>query len=97
MDDLISRSALLKCFSITKDGHKIPEKDCDNFEVTVSIKDIKRIIKNQPTAFNVDGVVEAIREYAECDDECAKTFYEGMGCKACMWNTMMDLVRKGGV
>lgn len=45
MSDLISRSELLKRFCINKDGHRMPERDCDNFEVTVSIKVVKTIIK----------------------------------------------------
>lgn len=49
MSDLISRSALLKCFCVTKEGRRIPEFDCDNKEVTVSIKDVKRVIRDQPT------------------------------------------------
>ena len=60
MSDLISRSELLKRFCINKDGHRIPERDCDNFEVTVSVKDIKTIIKEQPTAYSVDKVVEEL-------------------------------------
>ena len=57
MNDLINRSELLKRFCINKDGHRIPERDCDNFEVTVSVKDIKTIINEQPTAYSVDKVV----------------------------------------
>ena len=48
MIELISRKELLKCFCITKDGRRIPEVDCDNHEITISIKDIKRIIREQP-------------------------------------------------
>ena len=60
MSDLISRSELLKRFLVNKDGHRIPERDCDNLEVTVSIKDVKTIIKDQPTAYSVDKVVEEL-------------------------------------
>ena len=60
MSDLISRSELLKRFCINKDGYKIPERDCDNFEVTVSIKDVKTIIKEQPTAYDVDKIIEEL-------------------------------------
>ena len=67
-NDLISRSALLECFSITKDGHRIPERDCDNFEITVSIKDIKKIIKNQPIAYDVEKVVQQLEEMSFEDD-----------------------------
>ena len=62
MSDLISRNELLKRFCINKDGHRISERDCDNFEVTVSVKDIKTIIKEQPTAYDVDKVVKELNE-----------------------------------
>ena len=62
MSDLISRSELLKRFLVNKDGHRIPERDCDNFEVTVSIKDVKTIIKEQPTAYDVDKVVKELNK-----------------------------------
>lgn len=61
MSDLISRRELLKRFYVNKDGHRIPERDCDNFEVTVSIKDVKAIIKEQPTAYDVDKVVNQLK------------------------------------
>ena len=65
MSDLISRSELLKRFLVNKDGHRIPERDCDNFEVTVSIKDVKTIIHEQPTAYDIDKVVEELEKREE--------------------------------
>lgn len=67
MSDLISRSDLLKCFCVTKDGRRIPEVDCDNMEVTVSIKDVKKIIRRQPTIEAVPVVErnKIIDEFAE--------------------------------
>ena len=62
MSDLISRGELLKRFLMNKDGHRIPERDCDNLEVTVSIKDVKTIIKEQPTAYDIDKIVEELKE-----------------------------------
>ena len=62
MSDLISRNELLKRFCINKDGHRIPERDCDNFEVTVSVKDVKTIIKEQPTAYDVDKVIKELNK-----------------------------------
>ena len=50
-----------------------------------------------PTAYDVEKAVEEVKKIAGCNDKCAKTFYQGMGCKACMWNTMMNLIREGGV
>ena len=62
MSDLISRSELLKRFLVNKDGHRIPERDCDNLEVFVSIKDVKTIIKEQPTAYDIDKIVEELEK-----------------------------------
>lgn len=62
MSDLISRSELLKRFCINKDGHRIPERDCDNFEVTVSVKDVKTIINEQPTAYDIDKVIKELNK-----------------------------------
>lgn len=50
--DLICRSDLLKKFCVNSEGRRIPEVDCDNHEITVSIKDVKSIIREQPTAYN---------------------------------------------
>ena len=65
MNDLISRSELLKRFCINKEGHRIPERDCDNFEVTVSVKDVKAIIKEQPTAYDIDKVISELEKLAD--------------------------------
>ena len=65
MSDLISRNELIKRFLVSKDGHRIPERDCDNLEVTVSIKDVKTIIKEQPTAYSVDKVIEELEKLAD--------------------------------
>ena len=65
MSDLISRSELLKRFCINKDGHRIPERDCDNFEVTISVKDVKTIIKEQPTAYDIDKVILELEKLAD--------------------------------
>ena len=65
MSDLISRSELLKRFLVNKDGHRIPERDCDNLEVTVSIKDVKTIIREQSTAYDTDKVIEELEKLAD--------------------------------
>ena len=49
MNDLISRSELLKQFLVNKDWHRIPERDCDNLEVFVSKKMLRQSLRsNQP-------------------------------------------------
>ena len=76
MSDLISRSELLKRFLVNKDGHRIPERDCDNLEVTVSIKDVKTIIKDQPTAYDIDKVVEELKKSRAIGADCVGEGFE---------------------
>ena len=91
MSDLISRSELLKRFCINKDGHRIPERDCDNFEVTVSVKDIKTIIKEQPTAYNVDKVVEELELHSfEFGTDTLPVHYVRL-------NDAIEIVKQGGI
>ena len=91
MNDLISRSELLKRFCINKDGHRISERDCDNFEVTVSVKDIKTIIKEQPTAYDVDKVVEELELHSfELGTDTLPVHYVRL-------NEAIEIVKQGGV
>ena len=97
MSDLISRSELLKCFLVNKDGHRIPERDCDNLEVTVSIKDVKTIIKEQPTAYDIDKIVEKlekIRVKETCNKEKCDTKEI---CRICVVDDAIEIVKQGGV
>nr|DAQ01194.1 MAG TPA: hypothetical protein [Caudoviricetes sp.] len=87
MSDLISRREFLKRFCVNKDGHRIPERDCDNFEVTVSIKDIKTIIKEQPTAYDVEKVVEQLDTYIT----------KLVGRNSALYQTVMQIVKGGGI
>lgn len=92
MSDLISRKELLKCFCINKNGQRIPEVDCDNIEVTVSIKDVKRIIREQPTAFDTEKVVERL--------ESEKIIRYGLHTEETdimKIDDAIDIVKKGGV
>ena len=92
MSDLISRSELLKRFLVNKDGHRIPERDCDNFEVTVSIKDVKTIIKEQPTAYSVDKVVEKLETNKQNALEVEESIKEYN-----VWNKAIEIVKQVGV
>lgn len=56
-DDLISRRALMRKLSINSKGQTIPEVDCDNFSTNLSIKEVKDLVRNQPTI----DVVEVVR------------------------------------
>ena len=91
MSDLISRSELLKRFLVNKDGHRIPERDCDNLEVTVSIKDVKTIIKEQPTAYDIDKVVEELELHTlELGTDSLPVHYVRL-------NDAIEIVKQGGV
>ena len=104
MSDLISRNELIKRFLVSKDGHRIPERDCDNFEVTISVKDVKTIIHEQPTAYDIDKVVE---ELNKAKDEIANENYcrsinekekcEGRHCFKCCAEYLIEIVKRGGV
>ena len=97
MSDLISRSELLKRFLVNKDGHRIPERDCDNLEVTVSIKDVKTIIKEQPTAYDVEKVVDEL--YEERTEILLSNDYECEIINYCLDNfdNAIEIVKQGGV
>ena len=98
MNDLISRSELLKRFLVNKDGHRIPERDCDNLEVTVSIKDVKTIIKEQPTAYSVDKVIKELESFAKLAEDrwtngTSEHAYQEHKC----WVKAIEIVKQGGV
>lgn len=91
MSDLISRGELLKRFLVNKDGHRIPERDCDNLEVTVSIKDVKTIIKEQPTAYDIDKIVDELEKREEHYVEMLDWQGQSAICDA------IEIVKHGGV
>lgn len=101
MSDLISRSELLKAFNnknvqITFDlpveevlGEDV---DLDDFAMLVqdAIQAYKKMvidtIKNQPTAYDVDKVVEELDEYIT----------KIVGRKSALYQTIMKIVKRGG-
>lgn len=98
MSDLISRSELLKRFLVNKDGHRIPERDCDNLEVTVPIKDVKTIIKEQPTAYDIDKTVEELESFAKLAEDrwvngTSKHAYQEHKC----WVKAIKIVKRGRI
>ena len=98
MSDLISRSELLKRFLVNKDGHRIQERDCDNLEVTVSIKDVKTIIKEQPTAYDIDNVVDEL----EIERKTANNTYNSFNIDVDLGRVFglekaIEIVKHGGV
>ena len=85
-DDLISRKALLKQFMVSdsgRSGRRIPEYDIDNFPITLSIKDVKDIIRKAPTVFDMEKVIEELKDYlfekycVEGDEKIAEIVEKG--------------------
>lgn len=50
MTEYIERDAALKIITFTPDGQRIPEVDCDNFPIQVSISDVKKYLRSIPAA-----------------------------------------------
>ena len=90
---LIDADELLRTFTVNSDGRRIPEKDCDNFDLTISLKEIKQIIKERTTAYDVDKVVEQLKEEKHTvflqDDEL-KIRIEAL-------DDVIEIVKAGGI
>lgn len=80
-------------------------KDCYKYKNpkaydTLMLYEILGAIEDQPTAYNVDKVIEEIEAFggcAECREKGTdKRFYYGMGCKACVYGKIVNIVKRGG-
>lgn len=71
-DDLISRKALFNELFV-RNGKACPNNDIDNFPITFNVKDIKQAIRNTPTAYDVDKVVEEIEKIISSYELCTET------------------------
>lgn len=58
-DDLISRKALINALFV-RNGKMCPDTDIDNFPITVDVKYVKKAIRNAPTAYDVNKVIEQL-------------------------------------
>lgn len=92
MDDLISRGALIEQL----------EKQCG--KNTYIIPDFAwETIKNAPTAFNKEKVIEELREMQShsklCKNQCGFTsteYFDYMGAEVA-YGTAIEIVEKGGI
>ena len=89
-DDLISRKALLKQFIVSDSGRRIPEYDIDNFPITLSIKDVKEIVRKAPTAFDKEKVIDELQK----PDPIIRTF---IGKSFTTIDRAIEIVEKGGI
>ena len=78
MSDLISRSELIKELN----------KYCGNQRYLVS-ENIREIINNQPTSYDIDKVVDELEERADFLKDCTKYGNKNAKQQAESYNTMM--------
>lgn len=65
--------------------------DRANFEVTVSVKDVKTIIKEQPTVYNIDKIVEELELHSfELGTDTLPVHYVRL-------NDAIEIIKQGGV
>lgn len=88
---LVDADALMEKLNVFND------KVHGNEHFLYGIETAKELLEDTPTVYDIEKVVEQIREFVECNAECEKKFYYGQGCSACMWGKMVDIVRKGKV
>ena len=88
-NDLISRKWMIKQFCVSENGQRIPEYDIDNFPVTISIKDVKDVIRKAPTAFDKEKVIEELRSPDNYTIVAGKHFT--------IVDRSVDIVEKGGI
>lgn len=52
---LIDAESLMRKLLINSNGQAIHEVDCDNFPTNLTIKEVKDLIRNEPTAYDLDA------------------------------------------
>lgn len=82
-NDLISRSALIETID-----------DYLGVQKYLLSENIREIIENFPTAYDVDKVVKLLDKGFDCKG--TYTCFTG-GCKECANQRAIDIVRKGGI
>lgn len=80
----------------TKDTNGFIDGWCEGFNTVVDM------IRNQPTAFNMEKVVEQLEQYANgkvCDMHryCPYIDNDNIACENCGALGAIDIVKKGGV
>lgn len=90
-NDLIRRSALLEIFNHDLKGFETDGKTEE--EMYISVADMRRMIEGQPTAYDIENVVEEVRKYDHRCDNCETL----CNCSECDFVRLIDAIRKGGV
>ena len=51
------------------------------------------VIDEIPTAYDIQGIVEQLEELFYCNEQCQKKFYQGLGCKACLFGKVKEIIK----
>lgn len=95
-NDLISRKALINALFV-RNGKMCPDTDIDNFPITINVKDVKKAIRNAPTAYDVDKVVEQIRKFEICG-RCLNNHNSVEVCaEFCDVGKKLRIIKSGGI
>ena len=105
MHDLIRRIDVLKSFSVSTSGHRIPEYGIDGFPTMISFREVKDVIRKVPTAFDKEKVIEDLTDW-KTDAEKWTSKYNIIGdtdnmelqdMAARCYKNAIEIVEKGGV
>ena len=86
-DDLISRKPLLNRFKYS---------ETDNETDKAWICTVRRIIKEQPTSFDKEKVIEELYRYTAEECELHECGIRSEYCNVCMAKKAIEIVKKGG-
>jgi hypothetical protein len=99
MSDLISRKALLDIVE-----NKYRDIVAGAYPFNIVAHDLSQIIKEQPTAFDIEAVVKEVERYLKAVEqlECPHDYSDGMCerysyCSKCRDAWLLRIIRKGGV
>lgn len=62
--------------------------------ISIAFEDDLDLLSKQIRADAIAECIKKIEEFAECNEDCALHFYEGQGCKACVFGMIKALIKE---
>lgn len=97
---LIDVNKLNECLFMRK-GKICPNRDIDNFPITMTVEDVKSAISKQPTAYDVDKVVEQLEELNKYNLNLADRMLDiqshGLNRHFVCLEDAIEIVKAGGI
>jgi hypothetical protein len=97
---LIDVNKLNECLFIHK-GKICPNRDIDNFPITMTVEDVKSAISKQPTAYDVDKVLEHLKELNKYNLNLADCMLDiqshGLNRHFVCLEDAIEIVKAGGI